>query len=421
MTGSSEVLHFSTCGPLITEDPGAGRPLKLRIFDFIRASGPVSRAEVARVLNISPGTVSTATAELIEAGLLMEVADSRKPPVTPRGRPPVGLAVRPDAFVVAGIKLSSRDRTGLLVDFAGNRIASVQVDVGPDELNAEAQIDAIGGMVDALLRQADRPRSMLGGIGLGVPGFVQNATGHVHWSPVFAERDLELSRLATERLGVSVAIDNDANLVALAELWFGLGREKPDFAVITIEQGVGFGVVLSHNLFRGANGYGVELGHTKVQIDGALCRCGQRGCLEAYLADYAIAQDAIVALKLPETQTPPIPELIEMLRAAADAGDETAASVYRRARRYLAAGLSTVVNLFNPTLLILSGGRMRYDWLNADDLLHEMRDFVIDAGEELPPLRIHEWGDLMWAHGAAALALSNVTETQLGLTREAVA
>ncbi|SFG07449.1 Sugar kinase of the NBD/HSP70 family, may contain an N-terminal HTH domain [Palleronia marisminoris] len=411
----------ATCGPVITEDPAAVRPLKLRIFDFIRASGPVPRARVARVLNISPGTVSTLTGELIETGLLQEVTDPRKPPVTPRGRPPVSLAVRPDAFVVVGIKLSSRDRTGILVDFAGNRLASVQDDVAPVLLTAAAQIDAIGAMVTELLRKAGRSHSDLGGVGLGVPGFVHNATGHVHWSPVFAERGFELSRLAAARLGVPVAVDNDANLVALAELWFGLGRDKPDFAVVTIEQGVGFGVVLNHNIFRGANGYGVELGHTKVQVDGALCRCGQHGCLEAYLADYAIARDAAVALKLPEAQIPPILELIDMLRAAADAGDETAASVYRRARRYLAAGLSTVVNLFNPTLLILSGGRMRYDWLNADDLLNEMREFTIDAGEALPPLEIHEWGDLMWAHGAAALALSNVTETQLGLSREAVA
>lgn len=412
---------LATCGPVITEDPGALRPLKLRIFDFIRASGPVSRARVARVLNISPGTVSTMTGELIETGLLQEVTDPRKPSVTPRGRPPVSLAVRPDAFVVAGIKLSGRDRTGILVDFAGNRLASVQDDVAPVRLTAADQIEAIGAMVAELLRKAGRSQADLGGIGLGVPGFVQNATGYVHWSPVFAERGFELSRLASARLGVPVAVDNDANLVALAELWFGLGRDKPDFAVVTIEQGVGFGLVLNHDIFRGANGYGVELGHTKVQVDGALCRCGQHGCLEAYLADYAIARDAAVALRLPEALTPPIPELIEMLRAAADAGDETAASVYRRARRYLAAGLSTVVNLFNPTLLILSGGRMRYDWLNADDLLKEMRDFTIDAGEALPPLEIHEWGDLMWAHGAAALALSNVTERQLGLSREAVA
>ncbi|PZX16964.1 putative NBD/HSP70 family sugar kinase [Palleronia aestuarii] len=403
---------------MITRDLGAGRPLRMRVFDYIRASGPVSRARVAQLMGISPGTISTITAELIEAGVLEELPDRRKASVSPRGRPPVSLAVRADAFVVAGIKLSIRDRTAVLLDCAGNRLAAAQADALSGSLTPTEQIDAIGEMVEDLLSQSGRLRSDLGAIGIGLPGFVQHATGHVHWSPVLNEERIDLGRLATERLGVPVTVDNDANLVALAELWFGLGREKADFAVVTVEQGVGFGVVLNHELFRGSNGFGVELGHTKVQIDGALCRCGQRGCLEAYLADYAIAREAAVTLKLTETAQPPIPELIDRLRTSADAGDARAAEVFLRARRHLAAGLSTVVNLFNPTLLILSGGRLRYDWLDAEDLLAEMADFTIKAGDP-PALRIHEWGDQLWAQGAAALALSHATDVELGL--EAVA
>src|SRR5690606_19716487 len=93
-----------------------------------------------------------------------------------------------------------------------------------------------------------------------------------------------------------VLIDNDANMVTLAELWFGAGRALNDFAVVTIEHGVGMGLVLNHRLYRGAMGQGMEIGHTKVQLDGALCRCGQRGCLEAYVADYALVREASTAL-----------------------------------------------------------------------------------------------------------------------------
>ncbi len=410
----------TNCGPLITRDQAAGTPLRLRIFNYIRASGPVARARVARVLGISPGTVSTITADLIEAGLLHEVPDHRKRVTSPRGRPPVGLAARPEAFLTAGIKLSTRDRTGVLVDSAGNRLAAAQSDGPFKTMPLAEQVDAIGAMVDDLLSRAGRTRAELAAVGLGMPGFVQNATGSVHWSPVLGDKEVDLGPFATRRLGVPVVVDNDANLVALAELWFGLGRERADFAVVTIEQGVGFGMVLDHELFRGSTGFGVELGHTKVMIDGALCRCGQRGCLEAYLADYAIARDAALALDLPEAGHPPIPDMIAMLRVRADAGDPRAADIFRRAQRFLAVGLSTVVNLFDPTLLILSGGRMRYDWLDPGQLLAEMRDFTIDAGA-LPALEIHEWGDLLWAHGSAALALSHVTEMRLGLGREAVA
>ena len=413
--------EVATCGPVIIADESASRPLKLRVFDFIRATGAVSRAQVAKDLGISPGTVSTLTADLIEAGVLREIVTARDPAAVVRGRPPVALAVCPDAYIVAGIKFSSRDRTGILVDFAGNRLAEAHSTVGRNGLDPEAQIAAVGAMVDDMLAQVGRSRSELGAVGIGLPGFVRHEAGRVHWSPVLEGRDVDLAALGTDRLGVPVTIDNDANLVALAELWFGKGRDRADFTVVTTEQGVGFGVVLNHRLFRGANGIGLELGHTKVQLDGALCRCGQRGCLEAYLSDYAIAREAALALDLPASETPDIPDQIAALLARAEAGDEAARSVFDRARRYLAAGLATVVNLFDPTLLILSGGRMRYDWLTREALLAEMAEFTIQSGQPLPPLVVHEWGDMLWAHGAAALALAHVTETDIGLTAAAVA
>ncbi|TDL81404.1 ROK family transcriptional regulator [Palleronia sediminis] len=391
------------------------------MFDHIRASGPVSRAQVAKDLGVSPGTVSTMTADLIEAGILREHAAPRDPGDVVRGRPPVGLAVCPETFVVAGIKIAARERSGILVDFAGNRLATSRQPCADRDMAAEAHVEGIAAMLDAMLAEAGRDRRDLGGVGIGLPGFVDHAAGRVFWSPVLDARDVDLAALATARLGVATRIDNDANLVALAELWFGKGRETSDFAVVTVEQGVGIGVVLGHRLFRGANGLGLELGHTKVQIDGALCRCGQRGCLEAYLADYAIAREAPAALNLGPDAALAIPELIELLSQEAAAGNEAARSVVRNARRYLATGLATVINLFDPKLLILSGGRMRYDWLDRDALAAELRHVVIDAGQGPTPLLVHEWGDLLWAHGAAALALDHLTERVVTAPREAVA
>ena len=420
MRASGDCDRRMCCGPLIVRDQVASQPLKVRIFELIRAAGPISRAQVAKDLRISPATVSTLTAELIAAGVLQTVGGAHGPGDAVRGRPPVGLAVRPEAHTVAGIKLSTRERTGILVDFAGNKLASIRVAVRADELNPEAQIAGMGRMLDIMLDEIGRTRRDLSAVGVGLPGFVDHLSGRVVWSPVLDARETDFADMAGHRLGLPVTIDNDANLVALAELWFGKGREKSDFAVVTIEQGVGMGMVLNHRLFRGANGFGLELGHTKVQIDGALCRCGQRGCLEAYLADYAIAREASVALNL-GTAGLPVPELIDRLHRTAERGGEAAQSIFRAARRYLAAGLSSAVNLFDPSLLILSGGRMRYDWLDRAALLDEMRDFVIDAGQDLPPLVIHEWGDLLWARGAAALALSQVAECEIGVAREAVA
>jgi predicted NBD/HSP70 family sugar kinase len=234
---------------------------------------------------------------------------------------------------------------------------------------------------------------------------------------VLAERGVALAAAASARLGLTVHVDNDANLVTLAELWFGTGRRLSDFAVVTIEHGVGMGLVVNHRIYRGAQGLGMELGHTKVQLDGALCRCGQRGCLEAYVADYALAREATTALN-GTREGLPVNVLLESLYDHAKAGNAAARSIFRRAGRYLAVGLSNVVNLFDPALIILSGERMRFDYLYAADTLAEMENLAINTGRPRPPIEIHAWGDLLWAHGAAALALSEVTERLLAGPRD---
>ena len=330
----------------------------------------------------------------------------------------MALGVKASARLVAGIKLSDREHTAVIVDFAGRLLASESAPQRPGE---QSLADLLAG-ADALLRRVtDRAgisREALSAVGLGVPGFVDAAAGRVHWSPILRDRDVGLAEAATRQLGLPVLIDNDANLVALAELWFGAGRELADFAVVTIEHGVGMGLVLNHRLYRGARGLGTELGHTKVQLDGALCRCGQRGCLEAYVADYALAREAATALNLMHREGQPLSVLLESLFDHAKAGNGAARSIFRRAGRYLAVGLSNIVNLFDPGLIILSGERMRYDYLYAADTLAEMETLMLPAGRPPPKIEVHAWGDLLWAHGAAALALSAVTESVLGAARE---
>jgi predicted NBD/HSP70 family sugar kinase len=261
----------------------------------------------------------------------------------------------------------------------------------------------------------------LAALGLGVPGFVDCDAGVVLWSSVLTERTVPLAALVSQRLGLPVTIDNDANLVTLAELWFGAGRGLSDFAVVTIEHGVGMGVVLNHRIYRGSKGVGMELGHTKVQLDGALCRCGQRGCLEAYVADYALAREATTALNWEHKEGQSISVVLESLYDHAKAGNTAARSIFRRAGRYLAVGLSNVINLFDPALIILSGERMRYDYLYAAETLAEMEQLAIVTGRPRPPIEIHAWGDLLWAHGAAALALSVLTQNVLSEVREIAA
>ncbi|MBA3912022.1 MAG: XylR family transcriptional regulator [Rhodobacter sp.] len=399
-------------GPLIPPLTESQRPLRQQVFELVRAAGLIPRVHLAKDLGVSPASVTTISSELIEAGLIEEVSAQRDGDAG-RGRPAVSLGVRAAAHCVAGMKLSDREHTAVIVDFAGKLVADEAIPRHPGPMPLAEILRAIEMLLDRVCAKAGIEKTALSAVGIGLPGFVDCAEGTVLWSSILAERSVPVAAAATAQLGLPVYIDNDANLVALAELWFGAGRSLPDFAVVTIEHGVGMGFVMNHRIYRGSQRLGMELGHTKVQLDGALCRCGQRGCLEAYVADYALAREATTALNWGHKESQPISVLLESLYDHAKAGNATAKSIFRRAGRYLAVGLSNVVNLFDPALIILSGERMRYDYLYAAETLAEMDNLTINTGRPRPPIEIHAWGDLLWAHGAAALALSEVTESIL--------
>ena len=407
-------------GPLIPPLTESQRPLRQQVFELVRAAGLIPRVQLAKDLGVSPASVTTMSSELIEAGLIEEVAAPRENDAG-RGRPAVALGVRAQAHRVAGMKLSDREHTAVIVDFAGKLIADESIPRLPGPMSLPEILDTIETLLARVCAKAGVDRADLSAVGIGLPGFVDCAEGVVFWSSILAERAVPVAAAATSRLGLPVYVDNDANLVALAELWFGAGRSLSDFAVVTIEHGVGMGFVMNHRIYRGAQRLGMELGHTKVQLDGALCRCGQRGCLEAYVADYALAREATTALNWGHKESQPINVLLESLYDHAKAGNATAKSIFRRAGRYLAVGLSNVVNLFDPSLIILSGERMRYDYLYAAETLSEMENLAINTGRPPPPIEIHAWGDLLWAHGAAALALSEVTEAILSPANREIA
>ncbi|MEM8630990.1 MAG: ROK family protein [Pseudomonadota bacterium] len=405
------------CGPMLQNALTPARSQRQQVFEYVRAAGAVSRIDVAKSLGVSPGTVTSIVSELMDAGLLVETDTA--PRDTTRGRPPVALAVAPKARYVVGIKLSDRIHTAVLTDFAGNLVADATLDTQPHRRPAAQAIAETGGLLDRLLAKTDLDRSAISAMALGLPGIVDYETGHVAWSPLIAEEDCALAGLLSARFPFPVRIDNDANLLTMAELWFGAGRARSDFAVITVEEGLGMGLVLENQLFRGSNGHGLELGHTKVQIDGALCRCGRRGCLEAYVADYALAREAVTVIDGDATIDGGSGPALEALYEAAKAGYGPAQTIFQRAGRYLAAGIANVIQLFDPKLILLSGARMRFDYLYADEVLAEARAMTRHAGRAEVDIEIHTWGDLVWARGAAALALQILTDETLGKTRTA--
>lgn len=396
------------CGPLLVEG-NSFKPLRQQIFEYIRSRGRTSRIEISKKLEISPATVTALTNELLELSYIRERKQVEKDGA--RGRPKVTLEVEARAKLVVGMKLGDFGHSAVLTDFSGHVLAEIQLPSEKTKKQPEVLVDEADELLRRLCAAASTEIESIDSVGIGISGMVNHDAGEVPWTPLLHGRDIKLRSLLSARLGLPIHIDNDANVLTLAELWFGSGRARSSFAVVTIENGVGMGFVIDNRLYRGAEGLGLELGHTKVQLDGALCRCGKRGCLEAYVADYALIREARTALDLaPDSSIGNVKLMLENLYEQAKAGNEEARTIFRRAGRYLAMGLCNVSHIFDPNLILLSGERMRYDYLYADDVIAEMANMSLDKGRAPPRVETHEWGQYVWPRGAAALALESLTD-----------
>jgi predicted NBD/HSP70 family sugar kinase len=360
-------------------------------------------------LGISGGSATTLTADLIAGGYLREVESHTRE--TSRGRPRIALEVVGQGAYVIGIKLAFTKHTAVLADFTGTVIADASLPSGDHSRTVEDALEEVSKLIENLLSKGKVHWSKIDAVGIGLPGMVDHETENIVWSPLLRDSRNLFPAAFAARFGVPLLMDNDANMLTLAELWFGEGRAMSDFAVVTVESGVGMGLVLNNRLYRGARGLGMELGHTKVQLDGALCRCGQRGCLEAYVADYALVREAATALGPVADLGQSTGEVLKALRKEAEAGHRTSKAIFQRACSYLALGLSNVVQLFDPEMIILSGERMEYDYLYANEVIDMMRSLTLN--EERKPCRVavNAWDGLVWARGASALALSEVTSS----------
>ncbi|MEL7215047.1 MAG: ROK family protein [Pseudomonadota bacterium] len=383
--------------------------VRKRLLDLIRRNGPVARIDLAEASGVSRATVTTITADLIAEGMVEEVSsDQPSEERMRRGRPRVDLVIRNRAHLVAGMKIASRSISVALVDFNGQLFAEAEAGLPAPVLEADALAEVLRSALLAALSPHGLSLKDVSAVGIGIAGIVDAMRGFVYWSPSLKERNLALQDIIAARLGLPICLDNDANLVAMAEKSFGYGKDASDFLVVTVESGVGMGVVLNGEIYRGTRGCGAEFGHTKVHLDGALCRCGQRGCLEAYVADYSLLREQ--ASIAPETLDLPPEQRIEMLLDAARQGDDVASSIVARAGRMFALGLANLVNIFDPQLIILAGERMQFDHLYAEEVMAAMRASIVQIDKAPPEVKIHKWGDLMWARGAAAFALEWVTE-----------
>lgn len=375
-----------------------------RVVEVLRRQGRVSQADIARATGLSRSTISTLVLELRTAGLVTEFEDGRKDAMprrrsAPGGRPAVLLGLDDSAGAAVGIDFGhSHVRVGianLSHQVTAERHREFQVDN-----DAAGALEAAATMVDEVLAEARVCRDRVIGVGMGIPGPIDRRTGTIGSASILPGWiGLAPAEEMARRLQLPVEIDNDANVGALAEVYWGAGRGCSVVTYIKASTGIGAGIVISGQLHRGAVGTAGEIGHTTVDEQGPLCRCGSRGCLET------VAGGAAVVEQVRSTRSKDL-TLARVLELAA-AGDPACRRAIADAGRQIGVSMAAVCNILNPELIIVGGHLSEAGDMLLGPLRESLRRYAVRAAVESVAVVQGVLGERAEMLGALALVLQS--------------
>jgi predicted NBD/HSP70 family sugar kinase len=346
------------------------------VAQSIAAGEPVSRAGIAAATGLTKTTVSSLVDDLVGAGLVTELGPAASGKI---GRPASGLALNRAGFVGVGLEIN--------VDYLAVCVANLVGEVRtlrtrPRDNRDQSPAKVLGRalrMTNNAIASAQAAGLTVAGLAVAVPGPVETDRGRLRLAPNLGWADVPVAEILAGRLAardLPVLVDNEANLAALGELWFGGHDGLDDFVHVSGEIGVGAGIVIGGELFRGVRGFAGEVGHVTVEPDGPRCRCGARGCLEQLAGQEAILRAAGVGGAVGTSLGQPGGSVAELLARARAGEPETLAAV-AAAGRALGLALSATVNLVDPGTVVLGGLYASLEpWLR-EPLLAELSERAI--------------------------------------------
>jgi predicted NBD/HSP70 family sugar kinase/predicted transcriptional regulator len=378
------------------------------ILDLIRTSELISRTELARETGLSQASVTGITADLIQKGLIEE----KKTGESEGGRKPILLAIKPDGVYAVGVNMAIDQIRVVIVNFQAELKASHTVFLNKDYYSPEEAIEIISQAIQACMWEANFSKDQVAGVGLGVPGPVDSASGIIRFLPNYGWEEVPFRDMLRDKINHPVFIDNSSNNLAIAEYWYGNGRGIDNFLVVTLENGVGSGTVLNGQLIRGHLGIASEFGHCCADPDGPLCRCGRRGCIEAFTGNYAILREARELIRKGHWSSPSIiPEDLSLADVLAELkqGNSELEKIYAKAGQVLGVGIYNLMTLMNPELVIITGNGVRA----GDPLFNPLfatLDHLKDGrfGSNQTKIVVQPWADDDWARESGTLVLREI-------------
>ncbi len=375
------------------------------ILNALRSSGALSRAALADFLGISRVTVSRAAKDMLASKLIIETVRQ----VPSSGRPAVLLEIDPSGGGAIGVDIDVDFISIVLTDLLAGILWRRTIPSTPERPEPETIKLAESLVAEAIAEAAARKLRLIG-IGVALPGMVDAVAGKLIYAAYLQWSNLPLAARWQDRFGLPVILENEARAAALGEHYFGAGRGVNNMIYISAGRGLGGGIILDGRLLRGKGGLAGQIGHMKLSDNDAICGCGQRGCWEAVAGPEAVLQrlhqeiestsSDPLALERVEPHTP----LSKFTRVvyAAQQGDRLASAALRDMARHLGLGIASLINLFNPQLVVLGGALSP-----AMPLLQPILTSVIGDNALIQPLAVVRVTES--SHGADAAVLGAAT------------
>lgn len=361
------------------------------VLNYVREREPISRAEIARATALQRSTVSAIVESLRAEGLVEEVGEGE----STGGRRPTLLRLRASEAVAIGVAVTPTITVAAVSTLAGKIVERRQFATNADWSQTRTQIIA------AVMELREK-HPALEALGVSLPGLVDTERGEVLYVPYFKWRNLPVAQELTEATGLTVAIDNDANAAALAELWFGradIGQVR-DFIMILVGEGIGTGMIFDGQLYRGQHGAAGEFGHMIIGTGAPIaCSCGNYGCWEAFASERAALARYAELRGFGE-------EDFGTLIKTALAGEESARQALLQTAQYLGIGVSNLVVGFSPRAIVISGAIARA-WPLIIEVLQESVSRSVRRGLSAAPLVASTLGEVPALAGAISLVLAN--------------
>jgi predicted NBD/HSP70 family sugar kinase len=371
------------------------------ILELIREQGPISRSDLARFLHLSPPTITRIVNPLIEAGLVLE----GNPGDSKGGRRPILLTFNSRASLIVGVYVG-QNIVGALADLNGEIFERRSLPSLPGEAGVERLIEFTG----ELCQVAHQFGAPLRGVGVGVPSITLFNEGIVTWAPGFGWRNLPLKQHLQEALGLPVFIENSVNLIALGESWRGAGQGLRNLVCIQLGDGVGAGLILNGQLYRGSHFASGEAGYI-IPNEKYLGRTyDDYGCLEGLAGSTGIVRRARQRLEAGQPSQLAQADLtrltVEMVLTAARAGDPLAAAVVQETVDYLSIAVANIAAIVDPDRIIIGGDLAEF----GDLFVEPIRACIAGLIPVAPEIKLSELGLDAPVLGAVATALRQTSD-----------